>query len=191
MDMNSIKKSLENWLNQLNHFSFNTYEALPDIDLYMDQIVTFLEKQLFIFQTTSTDKQITPSMINNYVKGNVIPAPISKRYNKEHIAQIDEVCTLKQVLTIAEVKQIEDNRYLNKTLKSDTFNSFNQLNTKKINTVVTEAFKALNNIEENDTDALINLALDFSLAANAYISVAKRILFLARNYELINKNNEE
>lgn len=189
--MNSIKKSLENWLNQLNHFSFNTYEALPDIDLYMDQIVTFLEKQLFIFQTTSTDKQITPSMINNYVKGNVIPAPISKRYNKEHIAQIDEVCTLKQVLTIAEVKQIEDNRYLNKTLKSDTFNSFNQLNTKKINTVVTEAFKALNNIEENDTDALINLALDFSLAANAYISVAKRILFLARNYELINKNNEQ
>ena len=60
-----------------------------------------------------------------------------------------------------------------------------------LNTVVTEAFKALNNIEENDTDALINLALDFSLAANAYISVAKRILFLARNYELINKNNEQ
>lgn len=188
--MNSIKKSLENWLNQLNHFSFTSYESLPDIDLYMDQIINYLDKQLYVFQTTSTDKQITPSMINNYVKGNVIPSPISKRYNKEHIAQIDEVCTLKQVLTLAEVKQIEDNRYLDKTIKSDIFNSFNKLNSSKINSAVTDAFKSLNNIDENDTEALINLALDFSLTANAYISIAKRILFLARSYELINKNRE-
>lgn len=188
--MNSIKKSLENWLNQLNHFSFTSYESLPDIDLYMDQIINYLDKQLYVFQTTSTDKQITPSMINNYVKGNVIPSPISKRYNKEHIAQIDEVCTLKQVLTLAEVKQIEDNRYLDKTIKSDIFNSFNKLNSSKINSAVTDAFKSLNNIDENDTEALINLALDFSLTANAYISIAKRILFLARSYELINKNKE-
>lgn len=188
--MNSIKKSLENWLNQLNHFSFTSYESLPDIDLYMDQIINYLDKQLYVFQTTSTDKQITPSMINNYVKGNVIPSPISKRYNKEHIAQIDEVCTLKQVLTLAEVKQIEDNRYLDKTIKSDIFNSFNKLNSSKINSAVTDAFKSLNNIDENDTEALINLALDFSLTANAYISIAKRILFLARSYELINKNKD-
>ena len=49
--MNSIKKALENWLNELNNFSFKNYEELPDIDLYMDQVVTFLDKQLYIFQT--------------------------------------------------------------------------------------------------------------------------------------------
>ena len=110
--MNSIKKSLENWLNDLNNFSFKNYEELPDIDLYMDQVVTFLEKQLYIFQNNTLDKQITSSMINNYVKGEVLPSPISKKYNREHLALIEEICTLKQVLSIADVKQIENDRYL-------------------------------------------------------------------------------
>ena len=62
--MDSINKSLENWLNDLNNFSFKSFEQLPDLELYMDQVVTFLEKQLYIFQTSTLDKQITPSMIN-------------------------------------------------------------------------------------------------------------------------------
>ncbi|UKI49383.1 MAG: DUF1836 domain-containing protein [Clostridium sp.] len=53
-------------------------KKLPDIDLYMDQVVTYLEKQLKILATSSLDKQITSSMINNYVKGEVISAPVSK-----------------------------------------------------------------------------------------------------------------
>ena len=61
--MDSIKKALENWMNELNNFSFKDYEALPDLDLYMDQVIQFLDKELFIFQTSSDDKQITPSMI--------------------------------------------------------------------------------------------------------------------------------
>ena len=79
--MDNIKKTLEVWLNELNNFSFKRYEELPDIELYMDQVVTFLEKQIKIFQNSSLDKQITSSMINNYVKGEVVSAPISKKYN--------------------------------------------------------------------------------------------------------------
>ena len=109
--MNSINKTLSKWLDDLNKFSYRNYDELPDIDLYMDQVVTFLEKQLAIFQTSSLDKQITSSMINNYVKGEVVSAPIAKKYNREHLALIQEVCTLKQVLSIAEVKQVIDERY--------------------------------------------------------------------------------
>ena len=191
--MESIKKALENWLNELNNFSFKNYEELPDINLYMEQVVTFLEKQLYIFQTTTLDKQITPSMINNYVKGEVLPAPIAKKYNREHIALIEEICTLKQVLSIAEVKQIEDSRYSNVVAKADIFNKFNEMNNEKIANVVDDAFKSLNDIDDNDSSSLNCLALDFALTANAYISVAKRILFLTRVYEQINKakNKEE
>ena len=184
--MDNLKKMLENWLNELNHFSLNfsykNYEELPDIELYMDQVVTFLEKQLKIFQTSSLDKQITSSMINNYVKGEVIPAPISKKYNREHLASIEEVVSLKQVLTIAEVKQILDEHFKDSESKGEAFNQFNKANNEKLDQTINEAFKGLNDIDDNDTNALVNLALDFALSANAYITIAKRILFLTRIY---------
>lgn len=189
--MDNIKKTLEDWLNELNNFSFKKYEELPDIDLYMDQVVNFLEKQIKIFQTSSLDKQITSSMINNYVKGEVVAAPISKKYNKEHLASIEEVITLKQVLSIAEVKQILNTRYNDEAVKGDIFNAFNDLQTEKISSIVSEAFKHLNDIDDNDTKALIDLALDFALSATAYINISKKILFLIRVYEQLNSSKEE
>lgn len=189
--MDNIKKTLEDWLNELNNFSFKKYEELPDIDLYMDQVVNFLEKQIKIFATSSLDKQITSSMINNYVKGEVVAAPIAKKYNKEHLASIEEVITLKQVLSIAEVKQILNTRYTGEAEKGEIFNAFNDLQTEKISSIVSEAFKHLNDVDENDTKALIDLALDFSLSATAYINIAKKILFLIRVYEQLNQNKDE
>ena len=188
--MNSIKKSLENWLNELNNFSFKNYEELPDIDLYMDQVVTFLDKQLYIFQNNTLDKQITSSMINNYVKGEVLPAPKNKKYSKEHLALIEEICTLKQVLSIADVKQIENDRYQDATAKGEIFNEFNRLNNEKIEVSVSEAFKKLNDIDENDSSALIALATEFALTANAYINISKKILYLTSRYANIEKAKE-
>ncbi len=180
--MNSINNSLENWLNDLNNFSFKSFEQLPDLELYMDQVVTFLEKQLYIFQTSTMDRQITPSMINNYVKGEVLPAPVSKKYSKEHLAFIEEICTLKQVLSIAEVKQVLDQSYEN-TDKSETFNHFNEMNSEKTSTIVNEAFKLLNDVDENDYKKLNDIALEFAITANCYINIAKRILYLTRQYQ--------
>ena len=177
--MDSINKSLENWLNDLNNFSFKSFEQLPDLELYMDQVVTFLEKQLYIFQNSTLDKQITPSMINNYVKGEVLPAPVSKKYAKEHLALIEEICTLKQVLSIAEVKQIIDKSYSGED-KALAFNKFNQLNSEKTSSVVTEAFKQLNDI-----------ALEFAITANSYINIAKKILYLSRAYERLEEQQEK
>ena len=188
--VNSIKTALENWLNDLNKFSFKNYEELPDIELYMDQVITFLDKQLKIFQNSIDDKQITPSMINNYVKGEVLSAPISKKYNREHLALIEEICTLKQVLSIADVKQIIDSRYNDSSSNMEVFNEFNEMNNNKIKTSVNEAFKKLNGVDENDKLAIINLACDFALTANAYINISKKILFLTRTYSDIEKLQE-
>lgn len=176
--MDNIKKSLEDWLNELNSFSYKDYESLPDMNLYMEQVIGYLERQLQVFQTTSLDKQITPSMINNYVKSKVLPSPIGKKYSREHLAKIEEICTLKQVLSIQEVKQIEDQRYKGNDNRGEKFNSFNEKYNEKISTAVMESFKRLNDID--DSDGMHDLALDFALTANAYITIAKRILFLER-----------
>lgn len=182
--MNSINNILDKWLNDLNNFSYKDYKELPDIDLYMDQVVTFLEKQLAIFQTSSLDKQITSSMINNYVKGEVVSAPISKKYNREHLALIEEVCTLKQVLTIAEVKQIIDERYRKDDVDKElVFNNFKDLVNEKNQEAIELTKASLANINENDLTSLTDLAVNLALTANSYISISKRILFLNKLYQ--------
>ncbi|MCM1130909.1 MAG: DUF1836 domain-containing protein [Roseburia sp.] len=192
--MNSINDILGKWLDDLNQFSYKDYKDLPDIDLYMDQVVTFLDKQLAIFQTSSLDKQITSSMINNYVKGEVVSAPISKKYNREHLALIQEVCTLKQVLTIAEVKQIIDERYRKEDLpKDEIFDHFKSLVNDKNKEAIEATRTLLNQIEQNDLRALTDLSVDLALTASAYISISKRILFLNRLYQqdLENKKKDK
>ncbi|MDE7263977.1 MAG: DUF1836 domain-containing protein [Anaeroplasmataceae bacterium] len=190
--MNSINDILGKWLDELDRFSYKDYMELPDIDLYMDQVVTFLDKQLAIFQTSSLDKQITSSMINNYVKGEVVSAPISKKYNREHLALIQEVCTLKQVLTIAEVKQIIDERYRKEEVaKDEVFNHFKSLVTEKNKEAVALTRSLLDQIEQNDLRALTDLSVSLALTANAFISVSKRILFLNRLFQQESENKKK
>ena len=186
--MFNVNESLKKWLDKLTNFSLIDYNKLPDIELYMDQIITLIDRQLSIFAYSSLDKMITSSMVNNYVKGEVIPAPISKKYNREHLALLEEVITLKQVLSIAEIKQIIDSCY-NDQDKGEIFNDFlnkyNEANLLAIN----KTNELLNNIDENDTAKLNSLALELSLIANAYISIAKRILYYTKHYDDI-MNNE-
>lgn len=190
--MNSINDILGNWLDDLNRFSYKDYKDLPDIDLYMDQVVTFLDKQLAIFQTSSLDKQITSSMINNYVKGEVVSAPISKKYNREHLALIQEVCTLKQVLTIAEVKQVIDERYRKENVEKDVvFNHFKARVTEKNKEAIAITKNLLDSIEQNDLRALTDLSVDLALTANAFISISKRILFLNRLFQQEQENRKK
>lgn len=189
--MESINSTLGKWLNELDKFSYKDYTDLPDIDLYMDQVVTFLEKQLAIFQTSSLDKQITSSMINNYVKGEVVSSPIAKKYNREHLALIEEVCTLKQVLTIAEVKQILDERYRKDTIaKEEIFNTFKELVNHKNKEAIEATRSRLDTIEMNDLKGLTDLAMDLALTASAYISISKRILFLNKLFQEQQENKK-
>lgn len=99
--MNEIKMLLE----LLESFKTPQYEELPDIDLYMDQVLTYIKKHLP--PVKEHDKDIlTGSMINNYVKDGVIKNPKDKKYDKEAMASLIMVATLKRVLPISDVKQI-------------------------------------------------------------------------------------
>ena len=62
------------------------WNELPEIDLYLDQVVNYLEKYLGILSSNDDDKIITKTMINNYVKQGIMPAPEKKKYGKTHIA---------------------------------------------------------------------------------------------------------
>lgn len=188
--MLKINEILTNWLTELENFRFPDYERFPDIELYMDQVLTYLDRNLAVFKTSSIDKQITSSMINNYVKGHVITSPIAKKYNREHLALIEETFALKQVLTISEIKQILDETYQGDNAMA--FNSFKKLYTQKNDEACMQTKQALKNIDENDPKALTEIALSLATSANAYITIAKRILFyLKKEEELREKDNNK
>lgn len=184
--MENINKSLEFWLSELQNFEHVSYEGLPDIELYMDQVITYLEKQLNIFTLSSLEKQITSSMINNYVKGDVLDTPTAKKYAKLHLAKSIEIYTLKKIFSIAEIKQILDEQFID----GDNLTNYNNF-TKELKEIFTETttdtLEKLNNIEENNYHDLNNLALNLGLKAATNAIISARIL----NYIRIKKDLSE
>ncbi len=99
-----MEKELAAWGNVIEDFQLPRWNLLPDIDLYMDQVLTLIEKYLSPLTIHSDQKIITSAMVNNYVKLGLIPAPVKKRYTKKHIAFLIAISILKQVFTIQEIK---------------------------------------------------------------------------------------
>lgn len=81
------------------------WDGLPGIDLYMDQVIILLNRYLG-FVRNDSDEAVTKNMINNYVKMKAVPAPVKKKYSREHIACLLMVCVMKQVFSISMIKDI-------------------------------------------------------------------------------------
>ena len=92
------------WFTDIAQYHCLRWAELPDLALYMDQVLTILEKQLCLIACGPEDKNLTSTMINNYVKHKVIPAPVKKKYEKEHLANLTMVCIAKQVLSLSEIQ---------------------------------------------------------------------------------------
>lgn len=83
-------------------------EDIPDIDLYMDQVTTFMETQLAQSKRYPDDKILTKTMINNYAKNDLLPSPEKKRYSKEHILLLIFIYYFKNILSINDIKALLD-----------------------------------------------------------------------------------
>ncbi len=93
----------EAWTEAVLNFHCPRYAEFPQVELYMDQVLTVLEQSLAPFDADGKEKLITSTMVNNYVKQGVVQPPQKKRYNRNHLAYLMVVCVLKQVLPIADI----------------------------------------------------------------------------------------
>ncbi|MGN1329824.1 MAG: DUF1836 domain-containing protein [Clostridia bacterium] len=91
---------------KITNFHIPRWAELPDIDVYLDQLVTYIEKYLNPYIGSEDTPVITKTMINNYVKQQIIPAPNKKKYRKDHIAHIFVICILKQVYSINNISNL-------------------------------------------------------------------------------------
>ncbi|MCI5773726.1 MAG: DUF1836 domain-containing protein [Erysipelotrichaceae bacterium] len=99
-----MDKVIQEWCDQVNEFHLPRWEELPDIDLYRDQVITYIERYLKLI--SMDEKIITSSMINNYVKWKMMPAPNKKKqYDREHLGYLIVISILKQVVNIQLIKE--------------------------------------------------------------------------------------
>lgn len=81
------------------------WQEIPDIPLYMDQVLSLIGQYLSGLPGTSA-KELTSSMVNNYVKMGAVPAPVKKRYTRTHLARLIMICLLKGTLPIPAVREL-------------------------------------------------------------------------------------
>ena len=79
----------------------DSWDDLPDIPLYMDQVVSYLSRQMACF---GEGEGLTPAMINNYIKDGLLERANGKKYGQEHLAYLTAICALKQVMSVREMK---------------------------------------------------------------------------------------
>ena len=97
-----IAGKLRRWEKYLDEYRLPAWEELPDIGLYMDQVVTLLTQYLDYMPPELKEEQvITPAAINNYVRKKIMPEPVKKKYYRTHIAYLIMICTLKQCMSIS------------------------------------------------------------------------------------------
>ena len=83
IDMDDLLNSI---LSSMDRISYIKTDEIPNIDLYMDQVTTLMDKKLKnASRYPGEDKILTKTMINNYAKNNLLPPPVKKKYSKEHV----------------------------------------------------------------------------------------------------------
>lgn len=86
------------------NFHCPRYEELPAIELYMDQVIQILSHT--VTALFGPEDAVTGAMINNYVKHKVIPAPVKKKYSRDHLCRLYCICILKRVFSISEISAL-------------------------------------------------------------------------------------
>lgn len=81
----------------------DSWNELPDIPLYMDQVVSYLSRQPVSFEGRDA---LTPAMINNYIKDGLLARANGKKYGQEHLAYLISISALKQVLSVREMRAL-------------------------------------------------------------------------------------
>ena len=102
-----VQNLMQSIMDSMDRIEYIKAEDIPDIDLYMDQVTTFMDSRLK--NTTrhpDEDKVLTKTMINNYAKNDLLPPPIKKKYSKEHVLLLIFIYYYKGLLSINDIQTL-------------------------------------------------------------------------------------
>lgn len=100
------KDTLNSILASLSRLDYIRPDEVPNIELYMDQVTTFMDAQLNRSKRYPEDKILTKTMINNYAKNDLLPPPVKKKYSQEHMLLLIFIYYFKGILSITDIQQL-------------------------------------------------------------------------------------
>lgn len=169
--MSSATDRILEWSREIETSGITGWDRLPEIYLYMDQVLTYMNKQLRLYERNENESLLTSSMINNYVKDGVLPRPEQKKYSREHLAILLVICMLKQVLSIQDISSLI-RTLLKDASQSEMYNRFCEAQSAALQQVCDRVEKAAPKGEAE----LTRLAIELSVEANARRTASERIL---------------
>lgn len=107
-DKDLVAHKLRRWDKFITDYHLPDWNAIPDLGLYMDQVIVLLEQYLSFIPAPTGMKErfVTSSTINNYVRLKIMPAPVKRKYHRVHIAYLIMILTMKQSLSISDVQKV-------------------------------------------------------------------------------------
>lgn len=146
------------------------WNDFPDINLYKDQVVVYLKRQLIHLEK---EGQLTPAMISNYVKDKLLPKAIGKKYNKEHLALLTEICLLKQVLAVKDIDLLLKDENVSSD-PEDFYTSF-------IGSLDKVLSEVAGKVETDcDHNAIIDMALEFAIESYCTKLICESLIAIIR-----------
>ena len=97
---------LADMLHKLAKLDYIRPGEIPNIDLYMDQVTTFMDSHLESTKRNEADKILTKTMINNYAKNNLLPPPVRKKYSHDHMITLMFIYYFKTLMSISDIQAI-------------------------------------------------------------------------------------
>lgn len=101
-----MRAALNLILKEFTELDYVHPEDIPNIDLYVDQVTTFIESQLSSMKRNEDEKILTKTMINNYTKNHVLPSPDKKKYSRDHVLMLILIYYLKSFLSIKDIQTL-------------------------------------------------------------------------------------
>ena len=178
-----MKNNNLEWLQNLLISEEIAPEDIPDIELYMDQVTTFMETKLEGSRRYEDDKIMTKTMINNYTKNKLLPPSHKKKYNRKHVLMLIMIYYLKNMMSISDIQHLLSplsNEYFYHTDKDgitieEIYNKVTELNQARKQEVADELEELWEknrncfDSEKGDTAFLDDFAFIFQLCYDIYI----------------------
>ena len=157
IDKDDLLKSILDSLSRIEHIQS---DDIPNIDLYMDQVTTFMDQHLrATTRYPDEDKILTKTMINNYAKNDLLPPPVKKKYSKEHVLVLIFIYYFKGVLSISDIKALLKpitEKYFSKDSEltlEDIYNEVFSLESGRIDSMKEDIVKMYQESEKTFSDA--------------------------------------
>lgn len=148
------------------------WEQLPDFALYMDQVLSYMDRQVIRFDE---DDGLTSAMVNNYTKSGLVPRAAGKKYNREHLAYLTAICVLKRVMSTRDMDLLIKQELQGERSVANGYAAFCESLDKELNITADEMELYLD--ESTLADAAIHFALlsyAAGVASNRYVSLLRQ-----------------